>query len=142
MQPQDRINARVTNHTMVHEQMNFRADFRRDAHPMAIFDRFGRCSCHHDSTDTVPQHREIDPLTPLMPTLRGQGAPTPSAVHIKIKNNLSYARNFRHTTFATPCEEYVVNPVIERALDRIFVHADHEQNASTSTVRLCGKFWY
>ena len=137
---------RVTNHTMVHEQMQFfLRGFRRDAHPMAILTGLvGALSAfYHDSTDiNNPQHREISAIRLIakMPTLvalaykYNSGQP-----YMYPKNNLSYAGNFLHMMFATPCEEYVVNPVIERALDRIFVlHADHEQNASTSTVRLCG----
>lgn len=137
---------RVTQHTMVNEQMQFfLRGFRRDAHPMAIMTGLvGALSAfYHDSTDiNNPEHREISAIRLIakMPTLvamaykYSMGQP-----YMYPKNNLSYAGNFMHMMFATPCEEYVVNPVIERALDRIFVlHADHEQNASTSTVRLCG----
>jgi citrate synthase len=137
---------RVTHHTMVNEQMQFfLRGFRRDAHPMAIMTGLvGALSAfYHDSTDiNNPEHREIAALRLIakMPTLvamaykYSMGQP-----YMYPKNNLSYAGNFLHMMFATPCEDYAVNPVIERALDRIFVlHADHEQNASTSTVRLCG----
>ena len=137
---------RVTNHTMVNEQMQFfLRGFRRDAHPMAIMTGLvGALSAfYHDSTDiNNPEHREVAAIRLIakMPTLvamaykYSMGQP-----YMYPKNNLSYAGNFMHMMFATPCEEYVVNPVIERAMDRIFtLHADHEQNASTSTVRLCG----
>jgi citrate synthase len=137
---------RVTHHTMVNEQMQFfLRGFRRDAHPMAIMTGLvGALSAfYHDSTDiNNPGHRDISAIRLIakMPTLVAMaykysiGQP-----FMYPKNDLSYAGNFLHMMFATPCEPYVVNPVIERALDRIFIlHADHEQNASTSTVRLCG----
>jgi citrate synthase len=136
----------VTMHTMVNEQMQFfLRGFRRDAHPMAILTGLvGAMSAfYHDSTDiNNPDHREIAAIRLIakMPTLVAMaykysiGQP-----FVYPKNNLSYAGNFLHMMFATPCEEYKVNPVMERAMDRIFtLHADHEQNASTSTVRLCG----
>ncbi len=137
---------RVANHTMVNEQMQFfLRGFRRDAHPMAIMTGLvGALSAfYHDSTDiTNPEHREISAIRLIakLPTLVAMAYKyTVGQPYMYPKNNLSYAGNFLHMMFATPCEEYVVNPVIERALDRIFVlHADHEQNASTSTVRLCG----
>ncbi|MDR7375615.1 citrate synthase [Rhodoferax ferrireducens] len=136
----------VTNHTMVNEQMQFfLRGFRRDAHPMAIMTGLvGALSAfYHDSTDiTNPQHREIAAIRLIakMPTLVAMAYKyTIGQPYMYPKNNLSYAGNFLHMMFATPCEEYVVSPVLERALDRIFtLHADHEQNASTSTVRLCG----
>ncbi|WP_367849038.1 citrate synthase [Rhodoferax sp. WC2427] len=136
----------VTNHTMVNEQMQFfLRGFRRDAHPMAIMTGLvGALSAfYHDSTDiTNPQHREIAAIRLIakMPTLVAMAYKyTIGQPYMYPKNNLSYAGNFLHMMFATPCEEYVVSPVLERALDRIFIlHADHEQNASTSTVRLCG----
>ena len=137
---------RVTKHTMVHEQMQFfLRGFRRDAHPMAVLTGLvGAMSAfYHDSTDiNNPEHREIAAIRLIakMPTLvamaykYGIGQP-----YIYPRNDLSYAGNFLRMMFATPCEEYQVNPVLERAMDRIFtLHADHEQNASTSTVRLCG----
>jgi citrate synthase len=137
---------RVLNHTMVNEQMQFfLRGFRRDAHPMAVMTGLvGALSAfYHDSTDiNNPEHREIAAIRLIakLPTLVSMaykysiGQP-----FIYPKNDLSYAGNFMRMMFATPCEEYKVNPVIERALDRIFIlHADHEQNASTSTVRLCG----
>jgi citrate synthase len=137
---------RVTNHTMVNEQMQFfLRGFRRDAHPMAIMTGLvGALSAfYHDSTDVHnAEHREIAAIRLIakMPTLVAMaykysiGQP-----FIYPKNDLSYAGNFMRMMFATPCEDYKVNEVIERAMDRIFIlHADHEQNASTSTVRLCG----
>ena len=140
------FHARVTNHTMVNEQMQFfLRGFRRDAHPMAVMTGLvgGLSAFYHDSTDiNNPAHREVAAIRLIakMPTLVAMaykysiGQP-----FMYPKNDLSYAGNFMRMMFATPCEEYKVNPVIERALDRIFIlHADHEQNASTSTVRLCG----
>jgi len=137
---------RVSNHTMVNEQMQFfLRGFRRDAHPMAIMTGLvGALSAfYHDSTDiNNPEHREISAIRLIakMPTLVAMAYKySVGQPYMYPKNNLSYAGNFLHMMFATPCADYVVNPVIERALDRIFVlHADHEQNASTSTVRLCG----
>ncbi|HXE22098.1 MAG TPA: citrate synthase [Rhodoferax sp.] len=136
----------VINHTMVHEQMQmFLRGFRRDAHPMAVLTGLvGAMSAfYHDSTDVHnAQHREIAAIRLIakMPTLvamahkYGAGQP-----YMYPQNNLSYAGNFLRMMFGTPCEEYKVSPVLERAMDRIFIlHADHEQNASTSTVRLCG----
>ncbi|MGH6640586.1 MAG: citrate synthase [Polaromonas sp.] len=138
--------SRVTHHTMVNEQMQFfLRGFRRDAHPMAIMTGLvGALSAfYHDSTDiNNPVHREIAAIRLIakMPTLVAMAYKyTVGQPYMYPKNNLSYAGNFLHMMFATPCEEYKVNPVLERALDRIFIlHADHEQNASTSTVRLCG----
>jgi citrate synthase len=137
---------RVTTHTMVNEQMQFfLRGFRRDAHPMAVLTGLvGALSAfYHDSTDiNNPQHRDIAAIRLIakMPTLvsmaykYGMGQP-----YMYPRNDLSYAGNFLRMMFGTPCEDYKVNPVLERALDRIFIlHADHEQNASTSTVRLCG----
>jgi citrate synthase len=136
----------VTMHTMVNEQMQFfLRGFRRDAHPMAILTGLvGAMSAfYHDSTDiNNAEHREIAAIRLIakMPTLVAMAYKySVGQPFVYPKNNLSYAGNFLHMMFATPCEEYVVNPVIERAMDRIFtLHADHEQNASTSTVRLCG----
>jgi len=137
---------RVTNHTMVNEQMQFfLRGFRRDAHPMAIMTGLvGALSAfYHDSTDiTNPEHRDISAIRLIakLPTLVSMAYKyTMGQPYMYPKNNHNYAGNFLHMMFATPCEEYKVNPVLERALDRIFIlHADHEQNASTSTVRLCG----
>jgi len=137
---------RVTRHTMLHEQMqNFFRGFRRDAHPMAVMcGVVGAMSAfYHDSTDiTDPWQREVASirLVAKMPTIAAWaykysiGQP-----FIYPRNDLDYASNFLHMCFATPCEEYVVDPVLARAMDRIMtLHADHEQNASTSTVRLAG----
>ncbi len=136
----------VTRHTMVHDQMNrFYLGFRRDAHPMAIMVAcVGALSAfYHDSTDiTDAKQRDIASIRMIakMPTLAAMaykysiGQP-----FIYPKNDLSYTSNFLNMCFAVPCEDYKVNPVLSRALDRIFIlHADHEQNASTSTVRLAG----
>ncbi|MDO4704784.1 citrate synthase [Allofranklinella schreckenbergeri] len=137
---------RVLRHSMVNEQMQFfLRGFRRDAHPMAVLTGLvGAMSAfYHENTDIHnAEHRDraAIQLIAKMPTLvamaykYGKGEP-----YMYPQNNLSYAGNFLRMMFGTPCEEYQVNPVIEKALDRIFIlHADHEQNASTSTVRLCG----
>jgi citrate synthase len=136
----------ITMHTMIHEQMaRFFQGFRRDAHPMAVMvGVVGAMSAfYHDSTDiNDPRQREIAShrMIAKLPTIAAMafkyhiGQP-----FIYPKNSLSYAANFLHMCFAVPCDEYKVNPVLARALDRIFIlHADHEQNASTSTVRLAG----
>ena len=136
----------VINHTMVNEQMQFfLRGFRRDAHPMAVMTGLvGALSAfYHDSTDIHnAEHRDISAIRLIakMPTLvamaykYGVGQP-----FIYPQNNLSYSANFMRMMFATPCEDYKPNDVLVRAMDRIFIlHADHEQNASTSTVRLCG----
>lgn len=136
----------LTYHTMVNEQLTrFYSGFRRDAHPMAIMcGVVGALSAfYHDSTDiTDPTQRMIAQhrLIAKMPTIAAwaykysQGQP-----FMYPRNNLSYAENFLYMMFATPCEDYVVSPVLARAMDRILIlHADHEQNASTSTVRLAG----
>ncbi len=136
----------VSMHTMVNEQMQFfLRGFRRDAHPMAIMTGLvGALSAfYHDSTDiNNPQHREIAAIRLIakMPTLVAMAYKyTVGQPFIYPRNDLSYAGNFLHMMFATPCEPYTVSSVLERAIDRIFtLHADHEQNASTSTVRLCG----
>ncbi|MDU0810442.1 MAG: citrate synthase [Burkholderia sp.] len=136
----------VSKHTMVYEQMQFFfRGFRRDAHPMAILvAAVGALSAfYHDSLDiTDPRHREVSAIRIIakMPTLVAMaykysiGQP-----FVYPKNDLSYSANFMRMMFANPCEEYKVNDVLVRALDRILIlHADHEQNASTSTVRLSG----
>lgn len=136
----------ITHHTMVHEQIrNFFNGFRRDAHPMAVMvGVVGALSAfYHDTLDiTNPEHRTISALRLIakMPTIAAMcykysiGQP-----FMPPKNKLSYAENFLHMMFGTPCEETTPNPILARALDRIFIlHADHEQNASTSTVRLAG----
>ncbi|MGG7567936.1 citrate synthase [Rhodovulum sp. DZ06] len=137
---------RVTRHTMLHEQMQgFYKGFRRDAHPMAIVcGVVGAMSAfYHDSTDiTDPWQREVATIRLIakLPTIVAWaykysiGQP-----FIYPRNDLDYASNFLHMCFATPAEEYHVDPILARAMDRIFtLHADHEQNASTSTVRLAG----
>ena len=137
---------RVTNHTMVNEQMQFfLRGFRRDAHPMAIMTGLvGALSAfYHDSTDiNNPEHREIAAIRLIakMPTLVSMAYKyTCGQPYMYPRNKLSYSANFMHMMFANPCEEYAQNDVLVRAMDRIFIlHADHEQNASTSTVRLCG----
>ncbi|HET8746689.1 MAG TPA: citrate/2-methylcitrate synthase, partial [Ramlibacter sp.] len=138
--------ARVTNHTMVNEQMQFfLRGFRRDAHPMAVLTGLvGALSAfYHDSTDiNNPEHREISAIRLIakMPTLVSMAYKySVGQPYIYPKNSLSYTENFMRMMFATPCEDYEPNDVLVRAMDRIFIlHADHEQNASTSTVRLCG----
>jgi citrate synthase len=145
-QQQQDFHKLVNNHTMVNEQMQFfLRGFRRDAHPMAVMTGLvgGLSAFYHDSTDiTNPRHREISAIRLIakMPTLvamaykYGIGQP-----YMYPRNELTYAGNFMRMMFAVPTTDYHVNPVLERALDRIFIlHADHEQNASTSTVRLCG----
>ena len=136
----------VTKHTMVHEQMQFFfRGFRRDAHPMSVLvGTVGAlASFYHDSLDiNDPHHREVSAIRLIakMPTLvamsykYSMGQP-----FIYPRNDLSYSANFMRMMFGNPCEEYQVNDVLVRALDRILIlHADHEQNASTSTVRLSG----
>jgi citrate synthase len=136
----------VTHHTMVHEQMTrFFQGFRRDAHPMAVLcGSVGAMSAfYHDSLDIYNlEHRYISAIRLIakMPTLVAMaykysiGQP-----FVYPRNNLPYSANFMRMMFANPCEEYEVNDVLVRALDRILIlHADHEQNASTSTVRLAG----
>ncbi|WP_448582345.1 citrate synthase [Thermaurantiacus sp.] len=140
----DRFVYTITRHTMVHEQlMNFYRGFRRDAHPMAIMcGVVGALSAfYHDSTDIEdPKQRMIAShrLIAKMPTIAAMAYKySVGQPFIYPDNSLSYTGNFLRMTFAVPAEPYVVDPVIERALDRIFtLHADHEQNASTSTVRL------
>ncbi|MGE3918105.1 MAG: citrate synthase [Hyphomicrobiaceae bacterium] len=136
----------ITKHTMVHEQLTrFFTGFRRDAHPMAVMcGVVGALSAfYHDSTDIHDaQHRMIAShrLIAKIPTIAAMaykyhiGQP-----FIYPRNDLDYASNFLQMCFAVPCEPYVVNPTISKALDKIMIlHADHEQNASTSTVRLAG----
>jgi citrate synthase len=136
----------IKNHTMVHDQLTrFFNGFRRDAHPMAILvGVVGALSAfYHDAMDISDQyHRDVSAhrLIAKLPTVvamaykYNQGQP-----FMYPRNDLDYAGNFMHMMFATPCEKYEPNPVLTRALDRILIlHADHEQNASTSTVRLAG----
>ena len=148
--PTDKENERfrrtVNNHTMVHEQMShFFNGFRRDAHPMAIMvGVVGALSAfYHDTMDlTDEREREIAAfrLIAKMPTIAAMcykysiGQP-----FMYPRNDLGYAENFLYMMYGVPCEEYKVNPTLAKAMDRIFIlHADHEQNASTSTVRLAG----
>ncbi|MDB5814298.1 MAG: type citrate synthase [Rhodocyclales bacterium] len=136
----------VRSHTMVHEQLTrFYQGFRRDAHPMAILvGVVGALSAfYHDSLDiNNPEHRNIAAIRLIakMPTIVAMAYKyTLGQPFMFPRNDLGYAENFLHMMFATPCEDYVPNPVLARALDRILIlHADHEQNASTSTVRLAG----
>ncbi|OYX31283.1 MAG: citrate (Si)-synthase [Caulobacterales bacterium 32-69-10] len=136
----------ITLHTMVHDQFDrFFLGFRRDAHPMAVMcGAVGALSAfYHDSTDindpaqrTISAHR----LIAKMPTIAARAYKySVGQPFIHPRNELGYAENFLRMCFAVPAEDYVVNPVLARAMDRIFIlHADHEQNASTSTVRLAG----
>src|SRR5476649_1850958 len=137
---------RVTRHTMVHEQMSrFFQGFRRDAHPMAVMTgSVGALSAfYHDSTDISDPHQRLIAsirMIAKMPTLAAMaykysiGQP-----FVYPKNELDYSTNFLRMCYAVPAEDYKANPVLARAMDRIFIlHADHEQNASTSTVRLAG----
>ncbi|MCH8862944.1 MAG: citrate synthase [Proteobacteria bacterium] len=136
----------ITYHTMVHEQLNhFFNGFRRDAHPMAIMVGVvgALAAFYHDSTDiTDPRQRMIASyrLIAKMPTLAAMAYKySTGQPFIYPRNDLSYAANFLYMTFGVPCETYEVSPTLERAMDLIFtLHADHEQNASTSTVRLAG----
>ena len=136
----------IAHHSMVHEQINFFfRGFRRDSHPMAVLCGVvgAMAAFYHDSIDiNDPHHRMVASyrLVAKMPTIvawaykYSQGQP-----FMYPQNKLSYAENFLHMMYATPCEEYKVSPVLARAMDRILIlHADHEQNASTSTVRLAG----
>jgi citrate synthase len=136
----------ITHHTMVHEQINnFFRGFRRDAHPMAVMcGVVGALSAfYHDSTDiNDPKHRMVASYRMIakMPTIAAMaykysiGQP-----FVYPQNGLKYAENFLYMMNATPCEDYEVSPILARAMDRILIlHADHEQNASTSTVRLAG----
>ena len=137
---------RIKHHTLVPTQMEslFQA-FRRDSHPMAVLCGVaGALSAfYHDSLDIYdPEHRELTAIRLIakMPTLAAMSYKY-SIGHpfVYPRNELSYTGNFLHMMFSTPCEEYKVNPIVEKALDRIFtLHADHEQNASTSSVRLAG----
>ena len=142
----DKFRNLITYHTMVHEQMpRFYTGFRRDAHPMAVMvGVVGALSAfYHDSTDIKdPVQRQIacHRMIAKMPTIAAMaykysiGQP-----FIYPRNDLDYSSNFLHMCFAVPCEEYKIDPVLVRAMRRIFIlHADHEQNASTSTVRLAG----
>ena len=137
---------RVTNHTMVHEQVaRFFQGFRRDAHPMAVMVASvgALAAFYHDSTDINDPHQRMVASIRMIAKI-----PTLAAMAFKYnigqpfvypKNSLDFASNFLRMCFAVPCEDYKVNPVMAEALDKIFIlHADHEQNASTSTVRIAG----
>src|SRR6266478_2021704 len=136
----------ITYHTMLHEQIHtFFRGFRRDAHPMAVMvGVVGALSAfYHDSTNIDdPRQREVAShrLIAKMPTIAAMAYKySTGQPFIYPRNDLSYAENFLRMTFAVPAEEYVVNPIVAKAMDRIFIlHADHEQNASTSTVRMAG----
>ncbi|WP_026782085.1 citrate synthase [Pleomorphomonas koreensis] len=140
------FDSHITRHTMIHEQMTrFFQGYRRDAHPMAVMvGTVGALSAfYHDSIDISDPHQRMiasHRMIAKMPTIAAMaykysiGQP-----FIFPKNDLDFAANFLHMCFAVPAEEYKVDPVLARAMDRIFtLHADHEQNASTSTVRLAG----
>jgi citrate synthase len=142
----DQFTRTISRHTMLHEQlMQFYRGFRRDAHPMAIMcGVVGALSAfYHDSTDITDPHQRMvasHRLIAKMPTIAAAaykysiGQP-----FVYPDNSLSYSANFLRMTFGVPAEKYVVNPIVEKVMDRIFIlHADHEQNASTSTVRLAG----
>ncbi|MCE8019495.1 citrate (Si)-synthase [Halomonas sp. MCCC 1A11036] len=138
--------SRVRNHTMVHDQINnFFKGFRRDAHPMSILCGVvgGLAAFYHDHMDiTQKEDRVISAIRLIakMPTLAAMSYKYNVGQPFNYpRNDLSYAENFLYMMFSHPCEEYKVNPVYAKAMDRIFMlHADHEQNASTSTVRLAG----
>ncbi|WP_373779431.1 citrate synthase, partial [Neisseria dentiae] len=136
----------VMHHTMVHEQLTwFFRGFRRDAHPMAMMvGVVGALSAFYQDSLEIsdPEHRKIAiyRLISKIPTIAAMCYRYSNGLPFNYpRNDLSYTANFMHMMFATPCESYTPNPVLVRALDRIFIlHADHEQNASTSTVRLAG----
>ncbi len=145
-QQKDKFTQGITYHTMVHEQLSqFYRGFRRDAHPMAVMvGVVGALSAfYHDSTDINDPHQRMVAsyrMVAKMPTIAAMAYKYSVGQPFRYPlNHLSYAENFLQMTFGVPAEEYVVNPVVARAMDRIFIlHADHEQNASTSTVRLAG----
>ncbi|MGF1591984.1 MAG: citrate synthase [Kiloniellaceae bacterium] len=142
----DKFEKSITYHTMLHEQMNyFFRGFRRDSHPMAVMvGMVGAMSAfYHDSTDINDPHQRMvasHRLIAKMPTIAAMAYKySVGQPFVYPRNNLSYAENFLHMMFSVPCEEYKISPVLARAMDRIFIlHADHEQNASTSTVRIAG----
>ncbi|MEE8535245.1 MAG: citrate synthase, partial [Kiloniellales bacterium] len=142
----EKFNHDITYHTMLHEQLNYLyRGFRRDAHPMAIMvGVVGALSAfYHDSTDiSDPRQRIVAShrLIAKMPTIAAMAYKySMGQPFIYPRNDLKYAENFLYMMFAVPAEDYKVNPVLARAMDRIFIlHADHEQNASTSTVRISG----
>lgn len=136
----------ITNHTLLHEQMlNFYRGFRRDAHPMAIMVGVvgALSSFYHDSTDVNDPHQRMVAsyrMIAKMPTIAAMAYKySMGQPFVYPRNDLNYAENFLHMTFSLPVEDYVISPAVARAMDRIFIlHADHEQNASTSTVRIAG----
>ncbi|MDI5922674.1 citrate synthase [Halomonas sp. LR5S13] len=138
--------SRINNHTMVHDQINnFFKGFRRDAHPMSILCGVvgGLAAFYHDHMDiNVQEDREISAIRLIakMPTIAAMSYKYNVGQPFNYpRNDLNYAENFLYMMFSNPCEEYRINPVYAKAMDRIFMlHADHEQNASTSTVRLAG----
>ena len=138
--------SRVRNHTMVHDQINnFFKGFRRDAHPMSILCGVvgGLAAFYHDHMDTnIEEDRVISAIRLIakMPTIAAMSYKYNVGQPFNYpRNDLSYAENFLYMMFSNPCEDYQINPVYAKAMDRIFMlHADHEQNASTSTVRLAG----
>ncbi|MFA5989182.1 MAG: citrate synthase [Sphingomonas sp.] len=142
----DNFTYTISRHTMLHEQlMQFYRGFRRDAHPMAVMCGVaGALSAfYHDSTDITDPHQRMvasHRLIAKMPTIAAAAYKySVGQPFVYPDNSLSYTGNFLRMTFGVPAEPYVVNPIVERAMDRIFIlHADHEQNASTSTVRLAG----
>ncbi len=142
----DKFTNTITRHTMLHEQMaTFYRGFRRDAHPMAIMcGVVGALSAfYHDSTDITDPHQRMiasHRLIAKMPTIAAMSYQySVGRPFLYPQNSLSYTGNFLRMTFGNPAEPYEVNPIVERAMDKIFIlHADHEQNASTSTVRLAG----
>ncbi len=142
----DKFTYTISRHTMLHEQlMQFYRGFRRDAHPMAVMCGVaGALSAfYHDSTDITDPHQRMvasHRLIAKMPTIAAAAYKySVGQPFLYPDNSLSYTGNFLRMTFGVPAEPYVVDPIIEKAMDRIFIlHADHEQNASTSTVRLAG----
>ncbi|WP_425404826.1 citrate synthase [Hwanghaeella sp.] len=146
LQEKEEFEKTITYHTMVHEQLlNFYRGFRRDAHPMAVMVGVvgALSSFYHDSTDiNDPKQRMIAShrLIAKMPTIAAMAYKySVGQPFIYPRNDLSYAEDFLHMTFSVPAEQYEISPTVSRAMDRIFIlHADHEQNASTSTVRIAG----
>ena len=142
----DEFTSTITNHTMLHEQMlNFYRGFRRDAHPMAIMVGVvgALSSFYHDSTDINDPHQRMVAsirMIAKMPTIAANAYKySVGQPFVYPRNDLSYAENFLNMTFSVPAEDYKISPAVARAMDRIFIlHADHEQNASTSTVRIAG----
>jgi len=142
----DKFDHRITYHTMLHEQLHkFFQGFRRDSHPMAVMvGVVGALSAfYHDSLDIGdPKHRFVASTRMIakMPSIAANAYRYSLGMPFAYpRNDLNYAENFLYMMFSTPCEEYIVNPVLARAMDRILIlHADHEQNASTSTVRIAG----